>query len=316
LASSIEPIPLCPVTGRPAVRRLQWVTTRLLVDLWRIVFGTDARTSLAGIDRIGLWESPTGLYFFDPPVEGDETFYREFHARLNQRGLYTDETVREEFLIAARHIRPGARVLDVGCRYGNFRQCVPEADYTGLDPHVAGDAAVEGVRSETLAQHLVGRAASYDAVVCFQVIEHLRDPKALFAEIVEAAKPGGLIFIGVPHVPSALTRIPNFLINAPPHHLTWWSKTALAELARGAGAVVESVEPVPWGQADGRIFWIERCSPIKCSDIYFRGALAWHASALIGRGLGSIAFWLFGAPKTTADEGGGLLMIARRPAAG
>ena len=158
---SPEPAPLCPVTGRPAVRRVQWVATRLLVDLRRIVFRTDARTSLRGIDRIGLWESSTGLYFFDPPVEGDQTFYREFHARLKRRGLFTDETVREEFLIAARHIQPGARVLDVGCGSGNFRQCVPHADYTGLDPHVAGDAAVEGVRNETLTEHLVGRAASY-----------------------------------------------------------------------------------------------------------------------------------------------------------
>src|SRR5271167_652308 len=81
ISSSAEPAPLCPLTGRPAVRRVQWVTTRLLVDLWRIVFRTDVRTSLGGIDRIGLWESPTGLYFFDPPVEGDQTFYREFHAR-------------------------------------------------------------------------------------------------------------------------------------------------------------------------------------------------------------------------------------------
>ena len=277
---------------------MQWVTTRLLADLWRIVFRTDARTSLAGIDRIGLWESPTGLYFFDPPVEGDQTFYREFHSRLKRRGLFTDEFVREEFLIAARHIPFGARVLDVGCGQGNFRQCVACRPTIPASIRMSpGTPQSRAFAMRRLPQHLVGRAASYDAVVCFQVIEHLRDPKALFAEIVEAAKPGGLIFIGVPHVPSALTRIPNFPINAPPHHLTWWNKTALAELARSAGAAVESVSHVPWGPSDARIFWTERCSPIKCSDIYFRGALAWHASALIGRGLGSIAFRLFGAPK-------------------
>jgi SAM-dependent methyltransferase len=314
ISMSPEPVPLCPVTGRPAVRRVQWVTTRLLADLWRIVFRTDALGSFAGIDRIGLWESPTGLYFFDPPVGGDQKFYSQFHARLKRSRLFTEVAVREEFLIAARHIQKGARVLDLGCGYGNFRQCVPQADYTGLDPHVAEDAAVERVRNETLTQHLAGRTAFYDAVCCFQVIEHVRDPKALFAEIVQAAKPGGLVCIGVPHVPSALTRIPNFLINAPPHHLTWWSKTALVELAASAGAIVESIDHAPWGREDSRIFWIERCSPIKCADIHFRGALSWHAAALIGHGLGSIAFRLFGAPKTTADEGGGLLMFARRQA--
>jgi SAM-dependent methyltransferase len=312
---STEIVPLCPVTSQPAIRRVQTVTTRLLVDLWRIIFNTDALDSLAGIDRIGLWESPTGLYFFDPPLEGDHKFYTQFYARLKRWRLFSDETVREEFLIASKFIPLGARVLDVGCGHGSFRQCVPQADYTGLDPNFATGAAIEGIRSETLAQHLIRHVASYDAVCCFQVIEHVRDPKALFAEIVQAAKPGGLICVGVPQVPSALTRIPNFLLNAPPHHLTWWTKAALSELATSGGAVVESVESTPWGSGDSGVYWIERCSPIKCSDIHFRGALKWHAATLIGHVLGTLAFMLLGAPRTTADEGAGLLMIARRPAA-
>jgi hypothetical protein len=52
--------------------------------------------------------------------------------------------------------------------------------------------------------------------------------------MVEATKPGGLLCVGVPHIPSAITRIPNFLINAPPHHLTWWTRTALTDLAKSA----------------------------------------------------------------------------------
>jgi SAM-dependent methyltransferase len=239
ISFSTEPTPLCPVTGQPAIRRVQWITSRLLVDLWRITFKTDARSSLAGVGRFGLWESPTGLFFFDPLVEGDHKFYKQFYTRLRRWGLFNGEPVREEFLIAAKHISSGARVLDVGCGYGDFRRCVPQADYTGLDPHFAVETAIEGVRSETLEQHLVQHSAAYDAVCCFQVLEHVRDPKALFADVVQAAKPGGPIFVGVPHVPSALTRIPNFLLNAPPHHLTWWTKSALLELANSAGAATE-----------------------------------------------------------------------------
>ena len=291
---------------------MQWVTTRLLTGMWRIEFGADVGPSLAGYDRLGLWESPTGLYFFDPPCEGDNTFYTQFYDRLKRLRLFTDKTVREEFLIAARHIPSGARVLDVGSGHGAFRQCVPHADYTGLDPHFGGQDAIAGVHNETLGQHLVTHANSYDAVCCFQVIEHVRDPRGLFAEIVQAAKPGGVICVGVPQVPSALTRIPNFLVNAPPHHLTWWSKAALLELANGAGAVVQSIESVPWGSGDARVYWIERLSPIKCSDVHFRGAVKWHAAALTGLALGTVAFKLMGPPKKSADEGAGLLLIARR----
>ncbi len=68
--------------------------------------------------------------------------------------LFNGGTVREEFLIAAKHIPQGARILAVGCGYGDFRQCVLQADYTGLDLHFAAEAAIEGVRNETLEQHL------------------------------------------------------------------------------------------------------------------------------------------------------------------
>jgi hypothetical protein len=147
------------------------------------------------------------------------------------------------------------------------------------------------------------------------VIEHVRDPKSLFDEMVQAAKPGGLLCVGVPHVPSALTRIPNFIINAPPHHLTWWSKAALAELAKSAGAIVESVVNTPWGPGDSLLYWMERYSPVKCRNIHYHGSVKWHAASLTSFALGTLAFKLFGMPKEKADEGAALLMIARKPSA-
>ncbi len=306
-----ERSPACPVTGRPAVRHVQWVTARLLSDLWRIEFKTDARPSFRGIDRFGLWESPAGLYFFDPPLEGDRAFYAEFYSRLNAKKLFSHQAIRHEFLIAARQIQPGARVLDVGCGFANFRSCVPQATYTGLDPHFAEGSAVDGVRNETLAQHMVEHAGFYDAVCAFQVLEHVRAPATLFAQMVQAVKPGGLIFVGVPHVPSALTRIPNFLLNAPPHHLTWWTRSALTELAEGASAVVGNIEHVPWGGNDSFVYWIERCTLVKCTAEHFRGAWAWHAAAAFGLLGGRLAHRLLGTPATK-DEGAGLLLTARR----
>ena len=314
-ATSIEAFPLCPVTGQPAVRRVQWVTTRLLTDLWRIEFGIDVRASFGGLQRFGLWESPTGLYFFDPPVVGDPQFYSALFNWQKRQRLLPIEAMREEWRIAAARIPSGARVLDVGCGLGGFRNFVPHAEYTGIDPNLSLDAPAGDYRKETLTQHLAERAAFYDAVCCFQVIEHVSDPKSLFGELVQAARPGGLICVGVPHVPSAFTRIPNYLINAPPHHLTWWNETSLAELARGAGASIEGVEKTPWGRGDAVLYWMERCSPLKCGAVHYRGAASWHASALTGFALGILGARLFGPPKETADEGSGLLLIARRPSA-
>jgi SAM-dependent methyltransferase len=311
--STAPTIPLCPITGAPAVRRIQWVTTRLLEALWRIAVKTDARSSFGDLTHFGLWESPTGLYFFDPPLEGDHTFYTQFYAWLRKRGLYSPGTIRQEFVLAGERIPAGSRVLDVGCGPGNFRQCVPDSDYTGLDPHFADIAAVAGVRNETLAEHLVENEASYDAVCCFQVIEHVRDPATLFKELVRAAKPGGLICVGAPGVPSALSRVPNFLVNAPPHHLTWWTKSAFESLANSAGVVVEGVENAPWGESDAMMYWISRCSPIKCTDVFYRGGAKWHLASLTGHVGGYFASKLFGAPRNPNDEGASLVLFARRP---
>jgi SAM-dependent methyltransferase len=301
--------PLCPVTGEPAVRLVQWVEAGLLVDLWRAVFRVDARPSFGSQQRFGLWQSPTGLYFFEPALEGDPEFYRRLYRYLIERKVWSHDAVRNEFDRAAARIRPGDRVLDVGCGDASFQTLVPLARYVGLDPSASG--AVAGVSDQALSEHLNDHADSYDAVCAFQVLEHVADPRQMFLDMVRAAKPGGLVIVSVPHVPSAMTRIPNFLINAPPHHLTWWTEAALAALAKRSGASVESIETTTWNGYDGLVHWIARCSPIRCRDTHYHGAWSWHIAALIGFLLGRLVHAIRPCP-TTADEGSSLVMVARR----
>lgn len=304
-------VPLCPVTGQPAVRHVQWVSARMLRDLWRITFKTDAKEAFRGVDLFGLWESPTGLYFFDPPREGDRAFYDQLYTKFISLRLFSQSFLRQEFAMVARSIPAGARVLDVGCGLANFRAFVPKAHYTGLDPHVSDKSQTAAIRAETLKEHILRHAGLYDAVCAFQVLEHVKAPADLFGEMVQAVRPGGLIFAAVPHVPSAATRIPNYLINAPPHHLTWWTEPALAELAKGAGALIERIETVPWSPSDALIYWIARFTPIKCRAEHFRGHWAWHVSALLGIAGGILANWVAGVP-IRGGEGSSLLLTARR----
>jgi SAM-dependent methyltransferase len=306
-------IPLCPLTKEPAIRLVQWVSTGLLRDLWRIEFGVDAAPSFGSLKRFGLWESPTGLYFFYPLTEGDHAFYATFYKRMERLGLFPQAARRAEFSAAAKMIEPGARVLDIGCRTGEFRYLVPQAHYTGLDPNFTSSEAEVDIRAETLEAHLLNAAGHYDAVCAFQVLEHLNAPAAFFQHIVAAAKPGGHIFIGVPHVPSAMTRIPNFLINAPPHHLTWWTRRALETLAQDARVEIISIESMPWTKIDSIIYWIEYFSIVKCKDIHFKGAWSWHAANAIALLFGQIVNRLK-KPPAAQGEGTGLLLVARRPA--
>ena len=304
--------PKCPITGEPATRHVQFVKARFLVSAWKLVFGVPTRPSFGDVERFGLWESPTGLYFFDPMIEGDQEFYAKFHARLIEAGLWSPNSIRTEFEIAARRIAPGQRVLDVGCGFASFRAVIPYADYVGLDPNLPADNRAAGIFKQTLQDHLREHAEAYDVVCSFQVIEHVASPTHFFSEMVRAARPGGLVIVGVPHIPSALTRIPNFLLNAPPHHLTWWTPKALEILSEQHATVVESIEVIPWGKDNALLYWMERCSPIRCRDIHYRNVLSWHAAALVSYLGGHLIKKLRGVPETT-DEGSGLLLIARRP---
>ena len=258
------------VTGEPAVRLVQSIKSGFLTRAWRYAFRVDAAPSLKPHPFYHLWESPSGLHFFDPMVEGDHEFYASLYSRLS-------------FIDSGGSI---TRAMSSGWRHvTSIRATVCLTWAVGLPPSAtrsrrrATSASIpisrKGAGSTTSATRRwpitsLTNAGQYDVACAFQVLEHLTNPAATFADLVRAVRPGGLVIIGVPHVPSAATRIPNFLINAPPHHLTWWTRSALTALAERNGTSVVAIEQVPWGTQDALGYWAARFSPIRCKDIYFK----------------------------------------------
>ncbi|MCK8785302.1 class I SAM-dependent methyltransferase [Roseomonas sp. NAR14] len=273
-----EAPPPCPVTGRPAVRRIQTVSAKLLRGLWRASFGVEAGPSLAE-GRYGLWESPCGLAFFHPMRPGDGAFYGAFYgSRGFAAQLDREAATREDYRAGARQVRPGDRVLDVGCGLGNFAAHVPGADWHGLDAHAARFAGNPRILAETPAAHAARLGAVYDVVCAFQVIEHVAGPAALVADMLRCLRPGGLLLLAAPGWPSPVTRLPNFVLNAPPHHLSWWSAPAFAVLCERFGLEVVENRALPPSPAYGLALWMARLSPVKARERHFRPLWRWHAS--------------------------------------
>jgi SAM-dependent methyltransferase len=300
----------CPITGEPAKRLLQTLDRTFLTDLWRYTFGIDISVVTNGVATFALWESSAGLVFFDPPLEGDREFYRAFYERIGAHGrLAGPAAVRPEFELAATFIPGGARLLDVGCGEGGFQRFVPGTDYTGLDPHFGGNNPC--VLPQSIESHAAIHPGHYDVVCSFQAVEHVSDPLAFTRAMTAALRPGGLFLLGVPCWPSPMVAIPNFVINAPPHHLSWWNATALRALCAQLGLRCRRIEPVPVSSSGRIIYWMGRLAPKLGGDQYFRPTASWHLGLLWSYLAGTCANALFSPPPNAAASE--ILLVAEKP---
>lgn len=98
-------------------------------------------------------------------------------------------------------LKPGARVLDVGCHQGEFLERLGSAirDSVGLDPLARPrETATFALRAVPFAEPLDFPAARFDAIVLLATLEHIRDKAPLAREARRLLAPGGRLIITVP----------------------------------------------------------------------------------------------------------------------
>jgi 2-polyprenyl-3-methyl-5-hydroxy-6-metoxy-1,4-benzoquinol methylase len=232
---------LSPLSNTHNTIKIKTITTQYLLEQYRRYFDIDIVNLLpVDITEISLYRClDTGYKFYDPvSIIGDSDFYHKL--QTNDWYYLADKW---EFDESIKHFA-GGNLLEIGSGRGDFLQLVQNSNrgarLTGLELNQDAASTATGrgldVRIQSLSDHVKDRQEYYDAVVSFQVLEHISTPRDYLLDALKALKVGGKLIIGVPDnseraFPSILGLESNIL-NMPPHHQGLWDIPSLAHLTK------------------------------------------------------------------------------------
>jgi 2-polyprenyl-3-methyl-5-hydroxy-6-metoxy-1,4-benzoquinol methylase len=140
--------------------------------------------------------------------------------RLHPSRTSVQYAVRKPLLawLDAQDVR-GFRVLDVGCGDRPYEQLLRgAAEIVGFDvpgnPHADLHGSIDAIPVED---------ASFDVVLCLQVLEHVPDPAAAVRELRRVVKPGGRVLLSTHGV---------YPFHPNPDDFWRWTNDGLAHLFR------------------------------------------------------------------------------------
>lgn len=172
-----------------------------------------------------------------------------------------DPEGRDSLAVLSRWIEPGATVLDLGAATGVLgrhlaeRGC--EVDGVEMDPEAARVArfayrSLAEADLETADLRALFADRRYDAVVCADILEHLRDPGRILDQARDLLKPDGAVLISIPNVGYAgvllelfsgeFTYRPLGILDAT--HLRFYTRQSLLRLLAEHGFHPDRIEAV------------------------------------------------------------------------
>ncbi|KZC36259.1 MULTISPECIES: bifunctional 2-polyprenyl-6-hydroxyphenol methylase/3-demethylubiquinol 3-O-methyltransferase UbiG [Rhodanobacter] len=197
------------------------------------------------------------------------------------RPLHDLNPVRAAYA-AARVDLCGAKVADVGCGGGLLSEALARAGakVTGIDLggkvievaklhlHESGLAVDYRVQSST--ELAAAEPASFDAVCCMELVEHVPDPQALVNDLAALLKPGGRLFM------STLNRTPaafgaaivgaeyvmRLLPRGTHHYAQFLKPSELGRLLRHAGLELEDVSGLAYNPLS-RKAWLSSITAVN-----------------------------------------------------
>jgi SAM-dependent methyltransferase len=231
----------CPLCGDARTKVVENVSGAALSGQYLKLFGVARAVDEASLRYMSC--SSCGLRFFDPPCPGDESLYE----RLQSFDWYYMRD-KHEYEIAAEFLPPQGQVLEVGAGAAAFARKVGPERYVGLEfnSKAIERAAKAGVRlvKQTVEEH-AAEGHRYEAVVSFQVLEHVPSPASFLRGCVRCLQPGGRLAIAVPALDGFLGTASNHVLNMPPHHVTHWPDETLRKIAQLFGLELRAIRHEP-----------------------------------------------------------------------
>ncbi|MDP2641537.1 MAG: class I SAM-dependent methyltransferase [Candidatus Yanofskybacteria bacterium] len=138
--------------------------------------------------------------------------------------------------------KKGKTILDVGCGAGEFLAALQARGWNvwGVDfDRRAIQAAKRHFRLDQVFAMELGKffkdveTPQFDVITCFEVIEHVDDPRKLMENIQNKLHPGGKVILSTPSRERFFANLNTW--DFPPNHLTRWNKEAVARLLRPFG---------------------------------------------------------------------------------
>jgi 2-polyprenyl-6-hydroxyphenyl methylase/3-demethylubiquinone-9 3-methyltransferase len=177
------------------------------------------------------------------------------------RPLHDLNPVRADYIASRTDLR-GARVADVGCGGGLLSETLARAgaQVTAIDlgEKVIGVARLHlhesnldvDYRVQSSADLAATEPASFDAVCCMELIEHVPDPAALVNDLAAMLKPGGRLFLStINRTPAAFGAaiigaeyVMKMLPRGTHHYAQFLKPSELGRLLRHAGLELEDVQ--------------------------------------------------------------------------
>ncbi len=220
---------------------------RRLIPLYKFSCHLLVRCKQCGFAQVYNLPKKNDLYFLYA-----DTYFK--------RGKYIEDKAIEKSckrrveLLRKNDLSDGAKVLDVGCATGDFiKSAKVHFNIWGVDiseyaievakknnPEVSGNIDCQMIEDYTSSE------GYFDAVVLWDVIEHLREPVKVVSRLVDFLKPGGILVISTPNTNALFARLTGkyWPLMTVPEHLSFFSPYALRLLMEKNGFKVLSWKSV------------------------------------------------------------------------